>query len=333
MRMPPQKIVSKAIAIVGPTACGKSDIAIAIAKKYNGEIISCDSRQVYRGMDIGTGKVVRDPEPPKTFQCAKHATEKRHIEPLFSGGVRHHLLNIVSPNTHYNVVKFQKKANRIIQDILKRGKVPILCGGTGLWAQAVVENMHFPKEIPNPRLRSQLSKKTTRELFAILQKKDPDRSKKIDPNNRHRLIRAIEITYQKMDAEQSVHFANPSESKISWLVIAIHSPKEILASRIETRLDNRIANGMAQEILDLRAKGVSWTRLLGFGLEYRWMSRYLRREISFTEARNSLLAEIRHYAKRQLTWLRRWEKMGRTLCWAADLSQSMLFVQKFLKKE
>ena len=343
----------QAIAVVGPTASGKSDIAIALAKMFDGEIVSCDSRQIYRGMDKGTGKVIRD----TSYQVTRLPGYQEKGAEFFSEKIRHHMIDIVSPHTPYNVAKFQKKANTVIQNILHRGKLPILCGGTGLWAQAVVENMTFPTVAPDTELRNQLRNTPTDALFLKLQEINPERAQTIDAKNRHRLIRAIEIE-QKTDNRERIiengdstsnttsnfqlpnsssfpvpHPLSPVPCLIEWLVLAISPPREVLFQKIEKRLDTRFAEGMIAEVKHLHTqKRVPWTRLDSFGLEYRFLSQYLRKKISFETMRQKLLTDIRHYAKRQLTWLRRWEKMGRTIHWVSSVSEAKQLTQNFLKK-
>lgn len=316
----------KAITLIGPTASGKSGIAITLAKKYNGEIISCDSRQVYRGMNKGTGKVEKDHIP----------LSNNKISDIFlSEGIRHWMIDIIEPSTIYNVAKFQKKTNYIIADILKRGKIPILCGGTGLWAQAVVENMTFPTVLPDTNLRNKLISHTTEELFAKLVLLNPDQAKIIDPKNRHRLIRAIEIALQTTrDKGQEVGKSRKNffHTPIDWIVIAINPKREILFKKIEKRLNNRLKDGMIDEVEKLHEeKRISWARFDSFGLEYRWISRYLRGLISYQEMHKKLLLDIRHYAKRQLTWLRRWERMGRKIYWINFQKEALTISKSFLK--
>ena len=166
---------NKVIVILGPTASGKSDVAIKLAQKYDGEIISADSRQIYRGMDIGTGKVTL-------------AEQKMAV---------HHLLDVVSPNDEFNISHFKKLAGKMIDDILKRGKLPIICGGTGFWIKSVVDNVELPEVKPDLDLRKKLDKESAEKLFLILKKLDPERAKNIDAKNKVRLIRAIEI-YKKL---------------------------------------------------------------------------------------------------------------------------------------
>ncbi len=281
---------------MGPTASGKSDLAILLAKKYNGEIISADSRQVYRGMDIGTGKVIRD-------SVTNHP---ELVEGYFSEGIRHHLLDVASPKRTYNVTHFVRDAKRAIADIKKRGKTPIICGGTGFWIQALIEDNAFPAVKPDPALRQKLGKLSAKNLFARLQKKDPVRAKSIDSQNKIRLIRAIEIC-----ATLGTVPTLPKNYQLKTkdhLLIVLNPPKETLDHNIAIRLEKRLKEGMVAEVERLRTEGISWKRLESFGLEYRYIALLLQNKISREEMAEQLEFEIRHYAKRQLTWLRRFEK-------------------------
>ena len=170
---------NKIIVILGPTSSGKSDVAIRLAKKFNGEIISADSRQIYRGLDVGTGKV--------------HGAWEMGNGAFISEGVPHYAIDTVSPRTDFNASKFKKYADKIIADILKRGKLPIICGGTGFWIKSIVDNASYPEVKPDWDLRNQLRNKTAEELFLELKKLDSDRASNIDSKNKVRLIRAIEI--------------------------------------------------------------------------------------------------------------------------------------------
>jgi len=284
----------KIIVILGPTASGKSDVAIKLAKKIDGEVISADSRQVYKDMDIGTGKVTRK--------------EMR--------GIKHWMLDIVSPSTEYNVAKFKKAVDKIIPDILKRGKMPIICGGTGFWIKAIVDNIEFPKVKPNKELRNKLRNKSATELIHELKKLDPQRAKSIDKHNKVRLIRAIEIA-RVLGYVPKPNFQFPI-SNFQFLQIGIKMPKEKLYKNIKIRLNQRFKQGMLSEVRSLHhnppAGGkVSWKRLESFGLEYKWVSLYLQKKISKEEMEENLLQAIKNYAKRQMTWFKkdkriRWSK-------------------------
>ena len=270
----------KILVIVGPTATGKSDLAILLAKKLNGEVISADSRQVYTGMDIGTGKV----------------TEKE------MQGLPHHLLDVSPPKKIFTVADYKRMATKIIEEVLKRNKLPIICGGTGLYIQSIVDGLVLPEVPPNLKLRKHLKKISTEELFQELKKLDPRRARNIDSKNRVRLIRAIEITkvlgtVPKLKLEKN--------KKYEFLQIGLNLNKEELKSKIEKRLTKRIRAGMISEVKRLRESNVSWQRLYDFGLEYRFVADYLQSKITKKAMGERLTAAINQYAKRQMTWFKR----------------------------
>ncbi|MEI7688693.1 MAG: tRNA (adenosine(37)-N6)-dimethylallyltransferase MiaA [Candidatus Nomurabacteria bacterium] len=270
---------NRVIVILGQTSTGKSDFAVEVAKQINGEIISADSRQVYKGMDLGTGKITKK--------------EMR--------GVPHHLLDIYSPSKTFTVNQFQKKAIKKIEEIIKRGKVPIICGGTGFYIDAIVEGTIFPNVPPNKKLRIELSDKSSEDLLKILIKLDKNRAQNIDINNGVRLIRAIEIA----EALGSVPETIKEKSKYQFLKIGLKLPPEILKERIKVRLLSRIKKGMVKEIENLHKNGISWKRLDSFGLEYRHVALYLQNKIKKDEMIEKLYTDIWHFAKRQITWFKR----------------------------
>ena len=267
------------IVVIGPTASGKSALAIRLARKFNGEIISADSRQVYRGMDIGTGKV--------TKQEQKLA--------------RHWLLDVASPIRQYTVAHFKRDAQRAIHNIFRRGKLPIICGGTGFWIDALVYDQSLPNVKPDAKLRAQLGKLSTAQLYARLKKHDPARAASIDRYNPVRLIRALEIVLSTGRPVPPKLNGSPFEP----FILGITRPVPELKRRIEKRLNTRLKAGMIAEVRRLHASGVSWKRLESFGLEYRWLARFLQNKISRTEMRDGLLHDIIAYSKRQLTWWRK----------------------------
>jgi tRNA dimethylallyltransferase len=292
----------KIIVILGPTASGKSDVAIQLAREFDGEVISADSRQIYRHMDIGSGKIT-----PEEQEMAKH-----------------YMLDIADPMEEWSAGKFKREAEKIIWDILSHGKVPIICGGTGFWIKAIVDNITFPDVKPNPELRKQLEKEPTEKLFKKLKNLDPKRAVSIDQHNRPRLIRAIEIATELGNVPEI-----KSEPKYDALQIAIDWPKEKLHERIKIRLDQRFDEGMIQEVQNLHNKhNVTWERLDDFGLEYRWISRFLRDLISENEMKEKLLQEIKNYAKRQMTWF----KKDKRIQWMKDYSRIKKEVRNFLEK-
>jgi tRNA dimethylallyltransferase len=272
----------KILVVLGPTSSGKSDLAVELALQCNGEVISADSRQIYKGMNLGTGKITKK--------------EMR--------GVPHHMLDIISPKSVYNVSKYKIKAQKIIADILKRGKLPILCGGTGFYIDAVVNNITLPDVLPNPKLRKILEKKSADTLFAMLKKLDPARAKNIDPLNKVRLVRAIEIAKSlgSVPKVESTQIYDP-------VYIGLDAPDLTLKERIRTRLQRRLDAGMVAEVKRLHQAGVSYRRLEKFGLEYRNCALYLQNKINKEQLFQNLLAEIFQYAKRQRTWFRRNENI------------------------
>ncbi len=267
------------IVIVGPTSSGKSDLAVQIAKKVNGEIISADSRQVYRGLDIGSGKITQ--------------REMR--------GVPHHLLDVASPKRTFTVSQYQKLAKRLITDILRRGQTPIIAGGTGLYIQAIVDNLIFPAVPPNPKLRQELEKLSTPELFNQLLKLDPKRAESIDVKNPRRLIRAIEIA----TALGQVPTTSPSLLPYHFVMIGIKPTDETLKSNIHKRLIKRLRQGMTLEVQNLHGNGISWKQLESLGLEYRFVAQFLQGKITKPQMIDLIEKEHWHYVKRQMTWFKR----------------------------
>ncbi len=316
--------MSKVITIIGPTASGKSEIAIKIAKDFNGEIISTDSRQIYKGMDIGSGK-----EFGRIERLGKRENITRYA--YISSGIPHYMIDILHPNTEYNVSKFVNKAQKIRADIWKRDKNPIIAGGTMFWAQALVENNTFTKVPPNYNLRKNLEMKSVEELFEILKDKDLRRAKEIEGkneiNNKVRLIRALEI----IDTLGYV----PEQKKIEInykhnLIIAISLQKEILYKKQEKRMDKWFSNGIFNEINTLHTEmNVPWSRLESFGLEYKWCTKYIRNQISYEEMRKNTIHDLKKYTKRQLTWIKRWEKQYTNINYVKNYDEAQQLVKNF----
>ena len=313
----------KVIVILGPTSSGKSEVAIKLAQKFNGEIISADSRQIYRGMDLGTGKV----EPDRTGEIPKEFTKSKFSSGsnlFFSQKILHHMLNIVSPKTDYNVAKYKKETEKIIKDILKRDKLPIICGGTGFWIKAIVDDVNFPEVKPDFKLREQLNKLGTEKLFERLQKLDSERSKSIDAKNKVRLIRAIEIC-EELGAVPKI---KKNRNNNDFLQIGLDLPKEKLHENIKKRLDDRFKKGMVKEVSDLHFKtGVSWKKLDLFGLEYRYISQFLQGKLSKSEMQRKLFQESKNYAKRQMTWFQK----DKRIIWIEKNQDIKKSVREFLK--
>lgn len=270
----------KLIIVCGPTATGKSDHAVELALKINGEVISADSRQIYRGMDLGTGKITV-PEMQ---------------------GIPHHLIDIKDPHEDFSVEEYKKLADGKIAEIIARGKTPILCGGTGFFIQAVIDNISFPHVPPNPTLRAELDKLDTTQLFARIVELDPDRAETIDPANKRRLVRALEI----IDVLGHVPKIAKQESPYNIEIIYLDKDDEELRSRIKRRLMARLDQGMIDEVQKLYNNGISWERLENFGLEYRYIAEFLQKKITGEEMIETLKHKIWQYAKRQRTWFKKY---------------------------
>ncbi|HVU06774.1 MAG TPA: tRNA (adenosine(37)-N6)-dimethylallyltransferase MiaA [Candidatus Paceibacterota bacterium] len=274
------KKLPRIVAIVGPTATGKSDLAVAIARRFDGEVISADSRQVYRSLDIGAGKITR-----------------REMK-----GVPHHLLDVANPKgDRYTVEKFKRDGAAALADILSRGKLPIICGGTGFYIDALIWDEQFPAVPPNKALRAKLAKKSAEALMRELKRLDPRRAKTMDPHNKVRIIRAIEIAHALGEVPKQKRI-----QRYETLFIGLETDKEMLRKRIHDRLMKRMrGEKMLREVESLRKKGVSWKRLHDFGLEYRYLALILQEKSSKEAALAALEQDIAHFAKRQMTWFRR----------------------------
>ncbi|OGZ18063.1 MAG: tRNA (adenosine(37)-N6)-dimethylallyltransferase MiaA [Candidatus Nealsonbacteria bacterium RBG_13_37_56] len=292
-------MINKLIVIVGPTASGKTDLSVKLAKKFRGEIISADSRQIYKGMDIGTGKVT-----------------KKEMK-----GIAHHLLNVVSPKTRFNVVKYKKLALRAIEKIQKKNKLPILVGGTGFYIQAVIDGIIIPPIKPDWKLRKKLEKKTNQELFKMLKKLDPNRAETIEKDNPRRLIRALEIVIK---SKKTIPELKKQPIKADVLMLGIKKDQKDLKELIRKRLLKRLKQGMMAEVKKLHRSGISWKRLEEFGLEYKYIAFFLQGELTKQEMIEKLQKEIEHYAKRQMTWFKRDPR----IVWVKNYSQAKNLITK-----
>ena len=266
--------------ILGPTASGKSALAVKMAKKINGEIISADSRQVYKGLDIGSGKITRKE----------------------MGGIPHYCLDIFSPKKIFTVVDFKKCAEKAIEKIFAKNKIPIIVGGTGLYIQAIVDNIVLPEVKPNWKLRKELEKKTTEEMFGMLKKLDPERARNIDAKNPRRLIRAIEIA-KKLG--KTPKLMSMSRRDLDIRQIGIKLPDEILKKNIEKRIKKMLKNGLVAETKKLKSSVLPWKRIYELGFEYKYPALFLQNKISKDEMLAKMLIENRQYSKRQMTWFKR----------------------------
>ncbi len=270
--------MEKLVVIAGTNASGKSGLGIELAKKYNGEIVSADSRQIFTGLDLGSGKVTADEMQ----------------------GIPHHLIDVANPNDFFSLTDFQDNAYAAIDDIIARGSKAFLVGGTGLYVNSVVDGFNINREPVDEELRSSLAAMSIDELITILKEKNPEVLKTIDLKNKRRLERACERAIKGITEE------NKNTPRYETLVIGVTWPREVLYERIRERLDRRLDQGMIDEVATLRKNGATDEFLYGLGLEYRYILMYLRGEFSGFEAfYKKLFMEIRHLAKEQMTWFRK----------------------------
>ena len=265
----------RVIAIVGPTAVGKTSLSIDLAKKIGGEVVSADSRQVYRGLTIGTGKVTKK--------------EMR--------GVPHYLIDVADPKKQFTAHDYVRLGRHAIADIVKRGKIPIVIGGTGLYVDTLLGRRSVVEVPPNPKLRSVLEKLPLKELQAKLKKLDRARYKTIDLKNPRRLIRAIEIASAP---KPRTYTLEPKTYSVTW--IGLMAARPVLKKLIIDRLHERLDAGMLKEAKKLHKAGLSYKRMEELGLEYRYMARHLQKIITYEQMVTQLDSEIYKYAKRQMTW-------------------------------
>jgi len=276
------------IVILGATAGGKTGLAVQVAIRFSGEIISADSRQVYREMDLGTGKDLQE-----------------------YGDVPYHLIDIAEPGSEYNVFQFQRDCFDSIETIWQRQRLPIICGGTGMYLDAVLRGYRLVAVPQSPQLRQELELFSDNALRQKLLQLKPEQHNRTNLEDRERLIRAIEIAL----GEQSVTDDLPPIPEISPLVFGIKWPREILRKRIEIRLRQRFEAGMIEEVQQLHDAGVAWEKLEFYGLEYRLIAQHLQGKLNRNDMGQKLRSAIGQFAKRQDTFFRRMEKGGVEICW------------------
>ncbi len=268
-------MLPKLIVIEGTNASGKSSLGVELAAAFGGEIVSADSRQVYRRLDLGSGKIT--PEEMK--------------------GVPHHLLDVRDPGEFFSMADFQRLAYEAIDGILSRGPLPFLVGGTGLYVDAVADGYELSEKAPDHGLRARLETHDTPELYAMLQEKLPDTQ--IDSRNRHRVMRALE----RLEADD--YHPGRKTPRYELLKLGVTWPREILKQRIDQRLEARLQAGMAEEVRALLAEGISEEFMVKLGLEYKYLTWYLTGKIGYEQMVEELGNAIKKFAKRQMTWFRR----------------------------
>jgi len=312
------KIKNKLIVILGLTASGISELAIKLAKKLNGEIVSADSRQVYKGMDIGTAKTVSAKQTRN-----KNAKQTQNI----IQGIPHHLIDVVYPNEEFNVAIYKKLAIKKIKDIQKRGKLPFLVGGTGLYIQAVVDNVNFPKVPSQKELRKELEEKSAPELFKIYEKLDSKGTKFIEKENKRRLIRAIEVC--KATGGSFWEKRKKERPLFEVLQIGIKSKKEELKKRIEKRVKRMFLLGLEREVENLTQKyGWKIPSMQTIGYQ-EWFSTKNEKE----EIKQEIIRHTIQFAKRQITWFKR-DKRIKWIPFSTHYSYQWAkkLINKFLEK-
>lgn len=299
--------IPRLITILGPTAVGKTRLAALLSQKLSGEILSADSRQVYRGMTIGTGKDIED-----------YVVDGKHVA--------YHMIDVAHPNEEFNVFKFKQLFIKNVKKILESDKQPVLCGGTGLYLDAVLRDYSFIEVPENQALRKQLALKTTDELAMMLQAMKKVHNK-TDLTDRERLYRAIEIQEFHSQSKAKTEQIRINNSKVFGVLI----PREIIRKRIAERLDERLKNGMIEEVESLISQGVSHQRLLSFGLEYKFVTLFLLGSMNREEMQEKLCISIQQFAKRQMTWFRRMERLGVNIQWIDGTQRQDERVQKVLE--
>jgi len=279
------------ITILGPTATGKTSVAAALAARIGGEVISADSRQVYRGMDLGTGKDLDDYVVGNT-------------------AIPYHLIDIADPGEEYNLYRFQSDFIKAYADISKRGKMAIMCGGTGMYLESVILAYDLSKAPRNEALRKELKQLSNEELTERL-KASKEVHNISDTNDRERLIRAIEISESNIKHPvSSIPFP-----KIKHLIIGVKLPREVVRKRITSRLVQRLDEGMIDEVKALLDSGLKPEQIEFYGLEYKFLTHYVTGKISYEDMFRLLNTAIHQFAKRQMTWFRRMEKKGLEINW------------------
>lgn len=297
----PKKIKKKLIVILGPTASGKTDLSIKLAKEFKGEIVSADSRQVYKEMDIGSAKIT-----------------KKEMK-----GVPHYLLDVVPPKRKFTVAQYKKLALKTIKMIIKEGKIPILCGGTGLYISAIVDNLKLPKVPPNNKLREKLEKKSLKELFEIYRKLDPKGSQYIDKQNKRRLVRAIEVS--KITGRPFWEQREKGKPMFDVLQIGIKLNQNLLKEKIKKRTEKLLKIGLEKEVKKL-VKKYGWSPALNSIGYYEWKE-YLKGQKTKKQVKKEIILHTLQYTKKQMTWF----KKDKRIHWIKNYKEAKKLVKTFLK--
>ena len=294
------------VILLGPTAVGKTALGVRLARTFNWEIISADSRQVYKGLDIGSGKDLADYTITETDKEGKSVQIK----------IPYHMIDIATLDGEFNVFDFQQEFYRLFRLMQEKDSVPFVVGGTGMYLDSVIRSYDFVPVPENKELREELDKKSLEELDLILMELKPDLHNKSDLLLRDRVIRAIEIAvFMKSPECDEMRSTLEPRPDINPLVIGTTLDRDQMHKNIEIRLDQRLEQGMIDEVRNLHESGVSWERLEKLGLEYRFVSQYLEGKLEYELMRERLYHAICQFAKRQETWFRGMEKKGVKINW------------------
>ena len=296
------------LVVLGSTASGKTKLAVELARMLNGEIISADSRQVYRGLDIGSGKDLDEYQE-----------------------IPHHLIDIVDPGYEYNIFDFQKDVINAYDNICQKQKLAIMAGGSALYVDSILKGYRLIEVPENVELRATLATLPHEELVAKLHQLKPNLHNTTDLIERDRLVRAIEIAQGELNAKDNVN----DFPELKPLIFAIKWPREVIRERITLRLKERMTQGLIEEVAQLHAQGVSWETLYFYGLEYRFIAQHLQGQISKNDCFQKLNSAIHQFSKKQDTWLRRLERNGTKIHWLdgdnAPLNQAMAIIAQLNK--
>ena len=297
----------RSLVVTGPTASGKTHLAVELARRFNGEIVSADSRQVYRGLDIGTGK---------------------DLEEYGSGSeaVPYHLIDIVEPNEEFHLFRYLDMARKALQDISQHGRLPVVAGGSVLYVKALLDGYDQDGGAPNPELRAELETQPLGTLIEMLRKEaSPALFQRTDTTQKRRVIRSIELA-------RFGETIAPVPAIDDSLVIAPFFDRKVIHTRIEKRLDERLTAGMLEEVQRLHDEGMSWERMDWLGLEYRFAAKALTGELTVPQMRDILLAHIRQFCKRQDGWFRKLERDGHRIYWIREgnLEEATVLVAQWL---
>ncbi len=312
--MSPIPKLPKLVVILGPTASGKTDWSLRLAKEINGEIISADSRQIYKKMTIGTAK--------QLGEWRWNGIRKTY----FVNDIPHHLIDFLDPGKLFTVAEFRDKALKYIKMSYKHGRVPMIVGGTGLYISAIVDNYRIPQISQNKKLRRSLEEKSLPELVKLLHTLDEHTAKHIDQKNKRRLIRALEVCI--LTGEPFSNQRHKGEPLFDVLLVGIDAPRDVLYERISARVDGMMQKGLLREVESLLKQKYSWELPSMSGVGYKQFKEYVEGKRTLEETVEALKRDTRHFARRQLTWFRR----DKRIQWCKTYEDAEVLVRQFLNQ-